>query len=99
MSAFLDLNRAIRMQAGICTTMGSPFYGGLLERIAGDIEAGGPARELYARWAATDLRQLYNDGVPIRVANTFNHLAMGEEGAALAAAWPRPGAPLDLDRA
>src|SRR4051794_18782246 len=99
MSDFVDLIRALRMQAGICTNIGSPFYGGLLERIAGDLEAGGAAGELYARWADTGLRTLYNDGVPIRVANTFNHLAMGEEAPALAATWPRPDRAADPDAA
>ena len=99
MSDFVDLIRALRIQAGICTNIGSPFYGGLLERIADDLAAGGPACELYARWSDTDLRSLYNDGVPIRVANTFNHLAMGEEAPALAASWPRPGREVDPDAA
>jgi hypothetical protein len=99
MTAFLDLCRALRIQAGICANIGSPFYGGLLERIAGDLEAGGPACGLYVRWSDTDLRSLYNDGVPIRVANTFNHLAMGEEAPALATVWPRPGREIDADAA
>ncbi len=95
MADFIDLIRALRIQAGICGEIGSPFYAGFLERIAADLEAGGPACELYARWAETGLRSLYNDGVPIRVGNTFNHLAMGGEAPALTAAWPRPGAPID----
>lgn len=99
MTAFLDLARALRIQAGICANIGSPFYAGLLERIAGDLEAGGLTCELYDRWAETGLRSLYSDGVPIRVANTFNHLAMGDEAPALAAAWPRPGTPVDIDAA
>lgn len=99
MTAFLDLTRALRVQAGICGNIGSPFYSGFLEHIAADLEAGGPACELYARWGQTGLRSLYNDGVPIRVANTFNHLAMGEAAPELAAVWPRPERPIDADGA
>ena len=99
MADFIDLIRAARIQAGICGNIGSPFYAGLLGRIAADLEADGPSRELYARWADTDLRALYNDGVPIRVANTFTHLAMGDEASELAAAWPRPGRETDADAA
>ena len=99
MADFIELIRAARIQAGICGNMGSPFYEGLLERIAADLEAGGPSCELYARWADSDLRSLYNDGVPIRVANTFNHLAMGDEAPDLAATWPRPGQAIDPDAA
>lgn len=99
MTAFVHLIRALRIQAEICGQMGSPFNEGLLARIALDLEGGGPSCRLFERWEATALRQLADDGVMIRVANTFNHLAMGGEAEVLSAAWPRPGAPLDLDAA
>jgi hypothetical protein len=99
MSDFSELIRALRIQAGICGQIGSPFNEGLLERIALDLEAGGPTCGLFERWAGVGLRSLANDGVMIRVANTFNHLAMGGEAPALSAAWPRAGEALDADAA
>ena len=99
MTEFADLIRALRIQAETCGQMGSPFNEGLLERIALDLEAGGPSRGLFARWAETPFRRLIDDGVMIRIANTFNHLAMGGEAPALSAAWPRPGEALEVDAA
>jgi hypothetical protein len=99
MTAFEPLIRALRLQGEICGTMGSPFNEALLEHVARDLEAGGPAGGLLSRWAETDLRTLFNQGAAIRVANTFNHLAMGGEAKALSQAWPRPGEPIDPDAA
>ena len=99
MTGFANLIRALRLQAEICGQMGSPFNEGLLERVALDLEAGGPSCGLFARWEETPLRSLYDDGVMIRIANTFNHLAMGGEAPALAAAWPRAGEVLDVGAA
>lgn len=94
-----DLARAFRLQAAACATFGSPFNSGLLERIADDVEAGGPSRELFAPWTTDSVRRLFDDAVPIRAANTFNHLAMGGEAPALSAVWPRPGATPDIEAA
>lgn len=99
MSANSDLVRACHVQARACEQFGSPFNAGLLERIAADLEAGGPTVGLFARWAHKGLKAMFDDAVPIRIANTFNHLAMGGEDPALTAAWPRPDAPIDIDAA
>ena len=99
MTPFIDLIRTARIQAGICGQMGSPFYAGLLEHIAADLAEGGPTCELFARWAESDVRTLFKAAVPIRAANTFTHLALGDEAPALTAAWPRPGGPVDPDAA
>lgn len=40
------LARRVRRQAGDCERLGSPLYGGLLERVAADLEAGGPSWEI-----------------------------------------------------
>lgn len=99
MSDFDDIARTLRFQGGICAEMGSAFYGVFMNRIADDLEAGGPSRELAARWTGRDARALFMDAVPIRLANTFNHLAMTGEAPALSAAWPRPDAPIDAEAA
>ena len=71
MTAFANLIRALRTQSEICGQMGSPFNEGLLERVALDLEAGGPSCRLFARWEATGLRGLYDDGVMIRIAQSI----------------------------
>jgi hypothetical protein len=87
---------ALRLQGSICTEFGAPFQGAMLERLAADYEAGGPVRELLAPWAGAGLRKVFDDAVPIRLANAFTHLALGDELPALSAAYPRDGAPGDV---
>lgn len=99
MSDFSDIARSLRIQAGVCEEMGSPFYGGFMTRMADDLEAGGPACELAAGWTGRDVRALFRDAVPIRLANAFNHLAMGGGAPDLSAAWPRPDGPVDAEAA
>ena len=84
-----DLLRALRLQAAGCGRLGSPFYEALLGRIADDVEAGGPVTALLQPWLEASFRQLFDDAVMLRVANAFNHLALGEAAPALAAVWPR----------
>jgi hypothetical protein len=40
--------RHMRQQSGYCAQLGSPFYSALLERLADDVEAGGPAASVLA---------------------------------------------------
>lgn len=79
---------ALRLQASICKDFGAPFNAAMLERLAADYEAGGPTRGLVAPWVGATARRLFDDAVPIRLANAFTHLAMGGEDPALAAAYP-----------
>jgi hypothetical protein len=52
----------VRLQAHGCAEVGSHFYAGLLEHVAGDIEAGGPAAAVFSAftgesgWSALALR-------------------------------------------
>ncbi|HET6971505.1 MAG TPA: DUF2332 family protein [Phenylobacterium sp.] len=86
---------ALRLQGGICTNFGSPFNGGLLEHLAQDYEACGPVRALLQPWAGARGRQLFDEAVPIRLVNAFNHLALSGEAPELAAAYPQPGRSAD----
>lgn len=92
-----DMLKALRLQARACERFGSPFNGAFVGRIADDYEADGPVAELLAPWAEADLKTIFDDAAPIRIANTFNHLAMGDEAPELSAAWPRPDAEPDAD--
>ncbi|HET8954118.1 MAG TPA: DUF2332 family protein [Solirubrobacterales bacterium] len=42
----VELPARLRTQAGHCDRLGSPFYAGLLERAAADIEVGGPVAQI-----------------------------------------------------
>ena len=99
MTANPDLVGALRIQAKACENLGSPFNGALMAKIADDLEAGGPVRELLQPWADADLRRLFADATPLRIINAFNHLAQSGEAPALAAVWPGDGASADPDAA
>src|SRR5687767_2002507 len=94
-----EMLNALRLQARACAKFGSPFNGVFVGRIADDYEAGGPVAELLAPWNGASMRTIFDEAAPIRIANTFNHLAMGDEAPELSAAWPRPDAAADPDAA
>lgn len=87
-----EMLKALRLQAKACERFGSPFNGALVGRIAEDYAEDGPVAGLLAPWAEADLKTILDEAAPIRIANTFNHLAMGGEAAELTAVWPRPDA-------
>ncbi|MBI1200011.1 MAG: DUF2332 family protein [Phenylobacterium sp.] len=84
---------ALRLQAGICKAFGAPFHAAMMERLAADYEQGGPTRGLVEPWIGASARKLFDDAVPIRLANAFTHLAMSGEAPALAAAYPTEANP------
>src|SRR5262249_31943823 len=51
----------IRIYEVACNSMGSPFYGELLDRMAGDVAAGGPV----GRFLDGRLDSAYEDSVPL----------------------------------
>jgi hypothetical protein len=94
-----EMLNALRLQARACERFGSPFNGAFVDRIADDYAADGPVAGLLAPWDGADLKTIFDEAAPIRIANTFNHLAMGGEAPALSAAWPRMGFEADPDAA
>ncbi len=94
-----DLIRALKLQAAGCAAFGSPFCAGLLERVAEDVEAGGPSQALFAPWAGASTRTLLNDAVPIRLLGALHDLVLSGGAPHLAAAYPRPDRPAEVDRA
>lgn len=91
MSANPEMLNALRLQAIACAKFGSPFNAGFIGQLADDYAADGPVAGLLAPWDGLSVRAIFDEAAPIRIANTFNHLAMGSEDAALSALWPRPG--------
>ena len=79
--------RHVREQARACDDLGSPFYAQLLERVAEDIEAGGPA--------ATVLAGHENDPGPsalaLRLLGTVHRMVLAGEAPELARHYPSAG--------
>jgi hypothetical protein len=78
-----------------CNSMGSPFYGELLGRMAGDIAAGGPV----GRFLADRLDSTYEDAVPLRFLGGVHRLVLAGRTPELAARFPSVGGDGDANRA
>ena len=82
-----EIVRALRLQAGFCRGMGSPFTAGVLEQAADEAAAGGCVAPLLAPWADVALQGLFNDAVALRLAAAVHDLALAGEDAELTAAY------------
>jgi hypothetical protein len=81
-------------QAGWCEDYGSPFTARLLERLARDIEAGGPTAELVAGWP----RSPRADRLSLRVAGALHTAVLSGRDPALAAEYPAARPAWDMAR-
>lgn len=99
MTANIDLIRALKIQRRVFDDNGSPFYAGLMARIAADVEADGPATELFALWPDADLRRLMELAVPLRIMGGLHARVLAGADPVLAAAFPTPDNPADGDAA
>ena len=78
-----------------CNSMGSPFYGELLERMAGDVASGGPL----GRFLEERLDSTYEDAVPLRFLGGIHRLVLAGQVPELAARFPSVGGDGDAERA
>lgn len=85
----------IRIYELACNSMGSPFYGDLLGRMAGDVAAGGPV----GRFLADRLDSTYEDAVPLRFLGGIHRLVLAGQAPELAARFPSVGGDGDAGRA
>jgi hypothetical protein len=77
----------IRVYELACNSMGSPFYGDLLGRMADDVVAGGPVgRFLVDRYDST-----YEEAVPLRFLGGIHRLVLAGQAPELAARFPSVG--------
>jgi hypothetical protein len=76
-----------REQAGFCIAMGSPFTAGLIEVMAGDLEAGGPVADLVSAWPGSPRA----DAVSLRLTGALHAAAMTGRDEALRDAYRPPG--------
>ncbi len=85
----------IRIYELACNSMGSPFYGELLDRMAADVAAGGPV----ARFLHDRLDSTYEDAVPLRFLGGIHRLVLAGQAPELAARFPSVGGDGDAARA
>ncbi|MGA8255342.1 MAG: DUF2332 domain-containing protein [Nocardioides sp.] len=83
----MDLDAALRTQAQACVDLGSAMYGDLLERVADDVAAGGPAAGVLAGHE----RAPGPSAVALRLAGSVHRLVLERRAGALAAYYPSVG--------
>jgi hypothetical protein len=88
-----------RSMAAACERLKAPFLGGMLARIADDATAGGPSAQLLAPWSGEDFHAIQQSLPGMRLMAALNELALSGDDPALTKVFPKPGRPLDLDRA
>ncbi len=77
----------IRIYQLACGGMGSPFYRDVLDRMADDVAAAGPA----GRFLDGQLESTYEDAVPLRFLGGMHRLVLGGRAPELAAHFPSVG--------
>ena len=82
-----DVVKALRLQAGICRSMGSALNGDLLDRAAEDWLAGGPVKALMAPWQDAPLRAQIHAASPLRLIGAWHELALSGDDAMVSAAY------------
>jgi hypothetical protein len=85
----------IRIYELACNSMGSPFYGELLDRMAGDVAAGGTL----GQFLDGRLDSTYEDALPLRFLGGIHRLVLAGQAPELAARFPSVGGDGDASRA
>ncbi|RKN38589.1 DUF2332 domain-containing protein [Streptomyces hoynatensis] len=79
--------QVFRQQAVACARLDSPLYAALLERVAEDIEEGGPCRDAVRGYEDSSV----HDGLPLRFLGGVHALALTGRAGRLAAHYPSTG--------
>ena len=85
----------IRIYELACNAMGSPFYGELLDRMAGDVAAAGPV----GQFLDGRLDSTYEEAVPLRFLGGIHRLVLAGQAPELAERFPSVGGDGDAARA
>lgn len=85
----------VRWQAHACAELGSPFYAVLLDRVAGDLAAGGPSAEVFQPYGG-DARR---DVPALRLMGGVHWLVLTQRAPELAAYFPSVGGSGDAEGA
>jgi hypothetical protein len=85
----VELPARLRTQAGHCERLGSPFYAGLLERAAADIEVGGPVAQILRGHEEDPPESM----LALRLMGSVHRRVLEGALPALAARYPHSGVP------
>jgi hypothetical protein len=89
------LLRALQLQAQLCTGLGSPMYGEMLDRVAADVEAGG----VFAAILSEHQDDAGRLAVPLRLLGGLHRLALDGRAVALRRWYPSTGGRWDVREA
>jgi hypothetical protein len=95
MSGDSRLVRSLRFQGQVCTGMGSPMYGELLDRVTADVEAGG----VFAAILSGHENDAGRLAVPLRLLGGLHRLALDGRAPGLRRWYPSTGGQWDADAA
>ena len=91
------LARGFEFQIKGCEALGSGFSAEVLRIVLDDIQADGPFAGLAAPWAGWSEPEVVAAAAPLRLLGGLHWLTLAGLAPALAARYPRAGAPLDPD--
>lgn len=89
----------LRAIAANCERLNAPFMAGMLARMADDAEAAGPSAALLAPFSGLEPDAMQQALPGIRLLGALNDLALSGEDPELAAVFPQPDRPIDVDAA
>jgi len=95
MAAYEAVIDVLKMQAGACAALGSPFSGGLLERAAQALPHEASLQAAFAPWSGSDRRAIFDDAAALRWLGALHDFVLEAPDSALAQAYPRDGRPGD----
>jgi len=81
-------------QAALCTAYGSPLTGALIEKMARDLEAGGPVADLVADWRSNPAA----DALALRLTGALHAAVLTNRDPDLAALYPASDASWSVDK-
>jgi hypothetical protein len=93
MPAYEAMTDVLKMQAGACAALGSPFSGGLLERAARALPDEASLQAAFAPWSQSDRRAIFDDAAALRWLGALHDFVLETPDSALAKAYPRDGRP------
>jgi hypothetical protein len=89
------LLRSLKLQGQVCTGMGSPMYGDVLERVSADVEAGG----VFAAILAGHENDPGRLALPLRLLGGLHRLVLDGRASALRRWYPSTGGQWDAEAA
>ena len=99
MNDFEALIDVLRLQAGACAAMGSPFSGGLLERAAEATLTDEAFQTAFRPWVEKSRREIFEDAAALRWLGAIHDAALAEPDSLLAKTYPAADRTGDLPAA